>query len=238
MQRPIDRMAEIFYHKGMIPTYLPLFPLNTVLFPGMPLTLHIFEERYKQMINQCVQKHEPFGVVLIQEGVEAMGPLAAPYMIGCTAPIVHLQPLNDGRMNLLAIGQERFRIISLYRDQPYLTGRVERYPLDASNEEQTSHVARRLRPWIEQYLALLGQAGDVELDIDRLPADPLMLGYLAATILQVPPKFKQSLLAAPHLTNLLNDVRQLYQRELPLLRMMLQTDIESLEGNPPPFSLN
>lgn len=222
----------------MIPTYLPLFPLNTVLFPGMPITLHIFEERYKQMISRCVQNHEPFGVVLIQEGAEAMGPLAEPHPIGCTAQIVHLQPLNDGRMNLLAIGQERFRIISLHRDQPYLTGRVERYPLDVSNEEQTSQVGRRLRPWVEQYLALLGQAGDVELDIERLPADPLMLGYLAATILQVPPKFKQDLLAAPHLVNLLSDVRQLYQRELPLLRLMLETDVDSLEGNPDTFSLN
>ena len=219
-------------------TYLPLFPLNTVLFPGMPITLHIFEERYKQMINRCVQNHEPFGVVLIREGAEVLGPLAEPHPIGCTAQIAHLQPLKDGRMNLLAIGQERFRIINLYHDQPYLTGRVERYPLDASNEEQTTQAGRRLRPWVEQYLALLGQAGDVKLDIDRLPADPLMLGYLAATILQVPPKFKQNLLASPHLTNLLSDVRQLYQRELPLLRMMLQTDIEPLDDNPAPFSLN
>lgn len=219
-------------------TYLPLFPLNTVLFPGMPITLHVFEERYKQMINRCVQNHELFGVVLIREGIEALGPLAEPHLIGCTAQIAHLQPLNDGQMNLLAIGQERFRIIHLYRDQPYLTGRIERYPLDTSNEAQTTQASRHLRPWVEQYLALLGQAGDVELDIDRLPADPLMLGYLAATILQVPPKFKQSLLASAHLTNLLSDVRQLYQRELPLLRMMLQTNIEPLDENPAPFSLN
>ena len=64
---------------------LPLFPLNIVLFPGMPLSLHIFEDRYKLLIGKCLQERQPFGVVLIKKGIEALGPLAEPHHIGCTA---------------------------------------------------------------------------------------------------------------------------------------------------------
>ena len=64
---------------------LPLFPLNTVLFPGIPVHLHIFEERYKEMISQCLEARVPFGVVLIKSGPEALGPAAAGggYVPGC-----------------------------------------------------------------------------------------------------------------------------------------------------------
>src|SRR5512147_2655499 len=89
---------------------LPLFPLNTVLFPGMPISLHIFEPRYKLMIEQCIQIAQPFGVVLIREGVEALGPSAEPHQIGCSAQITQVERLEDGRMNIVAVGVERFQI--------------------------------------------------------------------------------------------------------------------------------
>ena len=72
---------------------LPLFPLNTVLFPKMPITLHIFEERYKQMIQHCLSEQIPFGVVLIKQGVEVNGS-AEPYLVGCTARITHTHHLQ------------------------------------------------------------------------------------------------------------------------------------------------
>lgn len=83
---------------------LPLFPLNTVLFPGTPIQLHIFEDRYLKMINRCIEEHKPFGVVLIEEGSEAFGPLAKPYRIGCTALIAKVEKLEDGRINITAVG--------------------------------------------------------------------------------------------------------------------------------------
>ena len=92
---------------------LPIFPLNTVLFPGMPLSLHIFEDRYKLMIGKCLQERRAFGVVLIRQGAEALGPLAEPNKIGCTAFISQVERLHQGRMNIGVIGQRRFRIISL-----------------------------------------------------------------------------------------------------------------------------
>src|SRR5688572_13111983 len=85
---------------------LPLFPLNTVLFPGMPLRLHIFEERYKLMIERCYSSGAPFGGTLIRKGGEVGGG-ADPFLIGCTALITEIEPLNDGRMNIVAVGHER-----------------------------------------------------------------------------------------------------------------------------------
>ena len=74
---------------------LPLFPLNTVLFPGMPLPLHVFEERYKEMVQVCLDEQRPFGVVLIRSGVAEGGPLADPYDVGCVAEIIEVQKLED-----------------------------------------------------------------------------------------------------------------------------------------------
>ena len=108
---------------------LPLFPLNTVLFPGTPLQLHIFEARYKKMVNACLQEQRPFGIALIERGAEALGPLAEPYPIGCAARVVQVQRLEQGRMNIVALGGERFRILSLDRQShPYLVG-VEEFKI-------------------------------------------------------------------------------------------------------------
>lgn len=216
---------------------IPLFPLNTVLFPGMPLTLHIFEERYRQMIQECVQSGEPFGVVLIKEGVEAMGPLAEPHRVGCTAEIAQVQALKDGRMNIVAVGRQRFQIVSLHYDRPYLRGTVEQYPLDATPDRDTAIVSRRLRPWLEEYLALLSVAGDVEFDVSSLPSDPETLAYLAATVLQIPNAQKQTLLSTAGAMTMLVDMQQIYRRELPVLRMLLKED-DAVPVGPSPFSVN
>jgi len=215
---------------------LPLFPLNTVLFPGMPLTLHIFEERYKEMIDLCLDTKEPFGVVLIRRGVEAMGPLAEPHMVGCTAEIAQVESLVDDRLNILAVGRERFRIVSVRQDKAYLTGTVEPYPLEAEEPDAWRSV-HRLRPWVEEYLHLLSEAGDVEFEASDLPEDPEALAYLAATVLQVPNQQKQDLLSAPAAGDLLRTVRTLYRKELPLLRTLLQEE-KKVKAGPGPFSLN
>jgi Lon protease-like protein len=102
---------------------LPLFPLNTVLFPGMPISLHIFEERYRLMIGRCIEQNGPFGVVLIREGREVGGE-AAPYPVGTTAAIGSNVRLDDGRYYLTATGQRRFRIQYFAQRQPYLLASV------------------------------------------------------------------------------------------------------------------
>src|SRR5438045_9705996 len=122
----------------MVDELLSLFPLNTVLFPGMPLPLHIFEERYKLMIGRCIEEERPFGVVLIQSGPEVGGP-AVPHLVGTTAHIAAVKHADDGRMNLIAIGQERFQILEVVRQAPYLIA-----PARALADKEPAPAALRL----------------------------------------------------------------------------------------------
>ena len=97
---------------------IPLFPLNTVLFPGAMLPLHIFEERYKLMVGRCIERGEPFGVVLIRSGLEVGGP-AQPHEVGTTVRITRVERLDDGRMNLITLGVQRFRVRELLHGEPW-----------------------------------------------------------------------------------------------------------------------
>ena len=201
---------------------IPLFPLNVVLFPGMPLSLHIFEDRYKLLIGKCMQERQPFGVVLIKRGVEAMGPLAEPHRIGCSAYISQVERLEQGRMNIGAIGRERFRILSMDEGSPYLVAQVERYPIGSKYPAAQHHAADRLRPRLIHYLSLLPEVEDLTIDPDFLPNEPIPLAYLAATLLQVPLEQKQRLLAAEQATPLLKELNEICRQEIALVKMMLE----------------
>ena len=109
---------------------LSLFPLETVLFPGTPIHLHIFEPRYLAMIKRCLDENRPFGVTLIRRGQEAGAELAEPHPVGCTARIAAVDRLEDGRLNLTALGEERYRILELSYDLPYLVAKVEGLPIN------------------------------------------------------------------------------------------------------------
>ncbi|MBN2551012.1 MAG: LON peptidase substrate-binding domain-containing protein [Anaerolineales bacterium] len=197
---------------------LPLFPLNTVLFPATPIHLHIFEERYKQMIGLCIQNHQPFGVLLIRAGVEAQGPLAEPVQVGCSARIVHVQRLEEGRMNIIAVGVERFRVLSLDKSaHSYLTGQVEEYPLPDPYPEVSAEQAGRLRPKVERLLRILVEMGGGEFDLQPLPGDPVTLAYMGAALLQISPVYKQALLTSGRADEMLTALLDLYRREMTLL---------------------
>src|SRR5712692_10962431 len=109
---------------------LPLFPLEqVVLFPGMSLPLHIFEERYKVMIGACQVTDRLFGVLLIKSGSEVGAP-AQPERVGCTARMLRIDRLPDGRMTILTIGEQRFRLQGPARmmSEAYLIGDVRLLP--------------------------------------------------------------------------------------------------------------
>lgn len=215
---------------------LPLFPLNLVMFPGMPQNLHIFEDRYKLMINLCIQKRQPFGLVLIEEGTEVGSRRVKTHSIGCTAQITQVQPLPQGRMNITAIGRERFRIISLKYDQPYLVGEVEMYPLTVDNAAAIRDSALKLRRLLDRYLHILEEAGQVQYDTRQFPKEPLATAYLASVVLQVSMEKKQKLLAADRATTLLSDLCAIYRREVAILEAMLRPpENDELDG---PFSPN
>ncbi len=222
-------------------TELPLFPLYSVLFPGAPIFLHIFEERYKQMIRSCITQRQPFGVVLIKRGQEVNGP-AEPYPIACTAEIVQLQSLHDqsGRFNIVAMGRERIRIHGYHNRLPYLMGQVETYPLPPGGPAGVlkQHYGTLL-PWVERYMGLLGKLQKVRFDASQLPQDPVEGAYLAAHLLQAPAPLKQELLAAASGLALLQALQGHYRREIALLRAMLTRLETGMEGGEETtFSLN
>jgi uncharacterized protein len=207
---------------------LPLFPLHSVLFPGAPIRLHIFEERYKRMINLCINEQKPFGVNLIRRGAEALGPLAEPYPIGTSARILQVQRLPDGRINLAAVGEERFQIISLEPDlQPYLVGYVEPFPLVISDPATIQQSVRHLREKVERYLQTLAEAGAGQIDIAQFPDDQSGFAYLSASLLQISDIQKQEILSLEHAEDLIRKVTQEYRRENALFKAFAAKSFEA-----------
>jgi Lon protease-like protein len=201
---------------------IPLFPLHTVLFPGAPLRLHIFEPRYKQMIQACLDKQQPFGVVLIREGVEALGPLAHPYSIGCSARIMQLEPLPEGRMNLSAVGEERFQIRSLSAEiHPYWMAKIEPYPLLYDDSPAIQDLGSRVKKLVQRYLRMTAEAGINQFDPSQLPEDPVKVAYLGASLVHLSLAKKQELLSLDQAADLLKQVVLVYQREIALVRTLL-----------------
>ena len=203
-------------------TELPLFPLNTVLFPGAPIHLHIFEERYKRMIGMCLEEKRPFGVVLIRRGVEAHGPLAEPHTVGCSAMIVGSKHLEQGRSNIVAVGQERFRILSLdSRAFPYLIGYVQPFPIEVGDLLELARCAGGLRQQVIRLMQTQLRVVGNSLDVTKLPEDPVELTYLAASALQISAEQKQGLLQIVRAEDLIDRVREIYRREQALLEAIL-----------------
>ena len=172
---------------------LPLFPLNTVLFPGMPVPLHIFEERYKLMIDRCLEERAPFGVVLIRSGEEVGGP-AEPHSVGTTARIARLQRLPDGKMNLIALGRRRFRIERLDESEPYLQGEVTYLESAAGDRPEAEVEAQRVAGLFAEQLRLALAVKGEWVRNQALPDDPDALADFVAGSISVPPATKQELL--------------------------------------------
>lgn len=126
---------------------LPLFPLNLVLYPSERLPLHIFEPRYKEMVAYCLDAEQPFGIVMAaEEGIAE---------VGCSARIERIiRRYEDGRMDILAVGEERFRVQQLYQDEPYLSADVD--PIEEPEEPSERSLQERL---ITQHMRLLELAG-------------------------------------------------------------------------------
>jgi Lon protease-like protein len=199
---------------------IPLFPLSVVLFPHMPLPLHIFEDRYRQMMRDCEEEGTSFGVVAIREGVEVLGP-ATPHPVGTLAQLRRVEKLDDGRYNLLVVGASRFRIVGASTRKPYLIGEVE-YLQDADCGEQVSAgLARQVVTAFRGYAETLRKlAGQDPTGID-LPDDPELLSYLVAATLQVEITRKQELLEMDGAGERLRGCLTLLRREAVLLDQML-----------------
>lgn len=181
--------------------WLPLFPLQTVLFPGGVLPLKVFEARYVDMVRDCMKRETPFGVVLIKSGQE-VGAAAEPEAVGCLAHIVQWDMDQPGVLLLRTHGGERFRILETRR-QPnqLLEARIERIAADTPTQDVSdSHVscAKSLKA-IAEAIAARGRAeqGDDFINPFAAPLQFDQSGWVAnrwCEILPIPLKARQKLL--------------------------------------------
>jgi hypothetical protein len=211
---------------------LPLFPLDTVLFPGMVLPLHIFEERYKLMVNRCLEEGRALGVLLslAGEGVAGTSGRATPHQVGTTAVIAGVGRMEDGRMNLVTIGNERFRLLSVNQDGAYLVGTAQPWPLDGGSELEARVQVEPVRTLFRQYLSMLDEAQGHKISIKEVPDDPQALAVLVAIALQVPKPEKQRFLEQATIAAMLAAEQVIIRREHLLLDLIIRTQQEQWEG--------
>lgn len=203
---------------------LPLFPLNTVLFPGQVLPLHIFEPRYQQMIRHCLAEDLSFGVVLIRKGREVNDETAEPHAVGTVARIIESTHASDGTIDIVSVGIERFRIQRLIHDQPYLRGEVANFPLiDGDGEAGLETLASTVSSKVSRYIELIAEAAGLRIELDEMPETPRQVGYLAAVAMQIDNAEKQQLLGTASLDDILRAEVVYLNRENALLKWMIET---------------
>jgi len=203
---------------------LPLFPLANVLFPEMLMPLHVFEPRYRLLVQRCLEEKTPFGIVLIQGGEETE-PGAVPHRVGTEAEIVAHAPLGDGRSLITVRGGRRFEIEQVVPDEePYLIGRV-RY-LEDPPEGQIRPLAEAVADAYADYLVGVAAAtGDLRRDVatvDELrDGSPCDVSFRVAAGLAIEDDERQTLLAAASARERLVREREILSRESALLSEML-----------------
>lgn len=200
---------------------MPLFPLEIVLFPGGVLPLHIFEQRYRLMIQYCLDNDRLFGIVLIKKGRE-VGDYAEPYLVGTAVKIIEVDQFEDGRMNLVTLGQHRFEIMKTRRDLPYLVGQVRVLEEDSTEPLEDSEMrAVRAIQLYRTYESLLAELVPQWKVVEEIPTAPDHLSYQIATRLQIPLTDKQQLLETLSIHQLLDREIELLERENRRLKISL-----------------
>jgi Lon protease-like protein len=188
---------------GLVSPLLPLFPLEVVLFPGVPLPLHIFESRYKEMIGECLSQEKQFGVVRAQESGVAE--------IGCTAEIMAVtKKYDDGRMDIVTEGRERFEVLEVNQERDFLRADVlffEDDPEKATPEE----IAHAIKLHGE-IMALIGAQPTLSGD------DNPRLSFGLAGSLPLDLDFKQNLLSMRSEPKRMQAVTTYFEAILPKLR--------------------
>jgi Lon protease-like protein len=189
---------------------LRLFPLQTVLFPGMRMPLHIFEERYRTMIRECIEEDAPFGVLLIREGAEVGGG-AIPHNTGTTARITQVEYLEDGRMNIFTIGAQRFRVSNITTEREYLTGDAEIIE-QARATDAADALMPKARQLFNEYLRTYLALSDQWTRGVALPEDPAEAAdYIAArtdTLAEIKQKWLEELSPESRLAHELEVIEQ------------------------------
>ena len=202
-------------------TRLRMFPLNTVLFPGAALNLHIFEPRYRQMIAECLEAKEAFGVVLIREGDEAGDPDVQPHSIGTTAGIADVTPLPSGRYYLSSTGGRRFRINEVVSREPYLLCDVEFLEEEPSDPAAVGRLTAEIVSEFREYLSLIVEFSGSPTDV-TIPEDPVRASFAIGEALQIADALKQQLLELASAEARLDAELGFLRRLLPQLRALME----------------
>ena len=193
-------------------TNLPLFPLNVVLFPGNILPLHIFEERYRTMIHECLQEDSEFGIILAKGGRV----IGDSYSIGTAVKIIDSDIMEDGRMNIMTVGQYRFEVQEITCQTPYLEALVDpistNLPIDPTRLQALICRASELCETYENLLAETVTDWEVP---KNLPERPFHLACHIATRLQITLIEKQRLLE-------IFSVDQMLIKEIKILQYEIQ----------------
>jgi Lon protease-like protein len=202
---------------------LPIFPLKTVLFPNQVLPLHIFEDRYKQMLEDCLKGEQLLGIVLIFSG-EENSEAAVPHPIGTVGRIDEWEHTDKDRYQIKIFGLQRFRIIEfLDSDKPYLTAAVDYWPEEPSDTLRTAGLTSDLRKLYSDYLSLIVLLSEVALPAAkfRLSMNPTEASYHIAANLEVDLNEKQRLLEEPSALDRLEHEHLLVKRERGFLQRLV-----------------
>jgi ATP-dependent Lon protease len=155
---------------------LPLFPLpEVVLFPGCLLPLHIFEPRYREMVNECLENETTFGILNVDPSSKQ------PAEIGCAAQILEVQKLPDGRMNILTQGRSRFRVKDYKYDKSYLIGVVDWIDDNDQADAELDDLALEMKSLLKDVVRLSAKLADKNVEFpEDLPSHPQELSFWVA----------------------------------------------------------
>jgi Lon protease-like protein len=216
------RITALLY-AAVVPSSLPLFPLNTVLVPGLVLPLHIFEPRYRTLVEELLSEPDEeareFGIVAVRDGLDVhRDGMAALYPVGTAAILRQADRLEDGRYDIVTTGSRRFRVLGIDASAPLILGEVDF--LEDQSDPGDALLARSVTSRFRAYrVALSGQVtADVDDDDDDgLPDDPTVLGYLVTAAMVLPVAERQQLLAAASTADRLRLARSMLGRETALI---------------------
>ena len=204
-------------------TDLPLFPLNTVVFPGVVTPLHIFEERYRALVRELVGIEtvfdRVFGIIAIREGYEVGDHgMQSAHRVGTLVQLTEVEPYDDGRFDIEVIGRQRLRVTESDNSGPFLRGQVELLPDE--EESNAREEAEHTLATFETYRKLLSELRGGPVLAGELPSDPAYLSYaLASTCLLTLPQ-RQSLLEAPTDRARLGMLRRTLHEEMRSMRAL------------------
>jgi uncharacterized protein len=216
-------------------TTLPLFPLGSVLYPGLVLPLHIFEDRYRQLVADLLGAPEPqeFGVIAIRYGRETgVDGVSALYETGCTAVLRQVEEYEDGRYDLITVGARRFTLVGLGEQAPYFSGDVEFLADEPGDEAEAGVLVPAVQRAFQAYLDVLSERGGAQITVPELPDEPLLLSYLVAAAVVVDVPIKQELLEEADAFRRLAAERRMLSRETKLLRSLTATPAPDLRYAP------